>query len=219
MGVSKTVSSGVALITTNANGENTIVLDSGANAQLLPADIEAAEPMFAQVGIILMQMETPVETLVTAAVLGKKHGAYVVLNPAPAPKTPLPKDLLANVDLLIPNEIEASYISGVEINDITDITAAIAKIRQQGVGDVIVTVGSKGVCAVVDGETVTVPAFRVKAVDTTAAGDTFCGALCVALAQGKTMEEAIRFGNKAASISVTRRGAQMSMPRLAEVNL
>lgn len=218
LGVSKTASSGVALITTNASGENTIVVDSGANALLSSADIENAEAIFEQVGIVLMQLETPIDTLVTAAALGKKHGAYVVLNPAPAPKTPLPKELLANVDLLIPNETEAAYISGVEITDPSDIATVIDKIRQQGVGDVIVTVGSKGVCAVVDGEAVTVPAFRVKAVDTTAAGDTFCGALCVALAQGKSIEDAIRFGNKAASISVTRRGAQMSMPRLAELN-
>ena len=166
-----------------------------------------------------MQLETPVEALVEAAALGKKAGAYVVLNPAPAPKEPLPEALLKNVDLLIPNETEASYIAGIEVKGEDDIPAAMDEIQKLGVKDVIITVGSKGVCARLDGELIRVPAFKVKAVDTTAAGDTFCGALCVALSQGKSLPDAILFGNKAASISVTRRGAQMSMPHLDEVKL
>ena len=179
--------SGVAVITTISSGENSIVLDSGANALLSPA------------------------------ALGKKYGAYVVLNPAPAPKEPLPEALLKNVDLLIPNETEAAYISGVEIKTEDDMTRAMDEIQKLGVKDVIITVGSKGVCARIDGQLIRVPAFKVKAVDTTAAGDTFCGALCVALSEGKALEDAIRFGNKASSISVTRRGAQMSMPHLSEI--
>lgn len=149
--------------------------------------------------------------------MAKKHGAYVVLNPAPAPKEPLPVELLKNVDLLIPNETEAAYISGVNIAGDEDLPAAMNEIQKLGVKDVIITVGSRGVCARIDGEMVTVPAFKVKAIDTTAAGDTFCGALCVALSNGKPLVEAIRFGCKASSISVTRRGAQMSMPRLEEI--
>ena len=175
--------------------------------------------LFADASIVLMQLETPVEALVEAAALGKKAGAYVVLNPAPAPKKPLPEALLKNVDLLIPNETEASYIAGIEVKGEDDIPAAMDEIQKLGVKDVIITVGSKGVCARLDGELIRVPAFKVKAVDTTAAGDTFCGALCVALSQGKSLPDAILFGNKAASISVTRRGAQMSMPHLDEVEL
>lgn len=216
--VSDSAPTGVALITTNPAGENTIVIDPGANMQLTPHDILNAESVIAQAGIILMQLETPVETIATAAALGKKHGAYVILNPAPAPARPLPKELLENLDLLIPNETEAAYISGKDTESDAGVAEAISAIRSQGVGDVMITLGSKGVAAIVSGQTVTVPAFRVKAVDTTAAGDTFCGALCVALAEGKAITDAIRFGNKAASISVTRRGAQMSMPTRAEVD-
>ena len=211
--------SGVALITTVASGENSIIIDSGANGVLSPADIQAAEGLFENAGIVLLQLETPVDTVTEAAALGKKHGAYVVLNPAPAPKEPLPEALLKNVDLLIPNETEAGYISGVNISGDEDIPAAMTEIQKLGVKDVIITVGSRGVCARIDGEVVNVPAFKVKAVDTKAAGDTFCGALCVALANGKPLVEAIRFGCKASSISVTRRGAQMSMPRLSEIDL
>lgn len=217
--VSPSEPSGVALITTNKAGENTIVLDSGANAHLIPSDIVDAEEMLSQAGIILMQLESPIDTIVQAAAIGKKHGAYVVLNPAPAPATPLPKELLESVDLLIPNETEAAYIS--ELNAVSEKNAysAIDSIRRLGVSDVIITLGNKGVCALLDGKKVNIPAFKVKAVDTTAAGDTFCGALCVALSEGKDMIEAIRFGCKAASVSVTRRGAQMSMPRLSELEL
>lgn len=217
--ISPDAPSGVALITTIASGENSIVLDSGANACLTAADVRDAEDLFADASIVLMQLETPVEALIAAAELGKKAGAYVVLNPAPAPTTPLPAELLKNVDLLIPNETEASYISGVEIKSEADVSLAMDEIQKLGVKDVIITVGSKGVCARIDGKVVDVPAFKVKAVDTTAAGDTFCGALCVALSEGKSLPDAILFGNKAASISVTRRGAQMSMPYIDEVQL
>lgn len=209
--------SGVALITTVPSGENSIIVDSGANGLLRPEDITNAEKLFEDAGIVLMQLETPIDTLTEAAAMAKKHGAYVVLNPAPAPKEPLPVELLKNVDLLIPNETEAAYISGVNIAGDEDLPAAMNEIQKLGVKDVIITVGSRGVCARIDGEMVTVPAFKVKAIDTTAAGDTFCGALCVALSNGKPLVEAIRFGCKASSISVTRRGAQMSMPRLEEI--
>ena len=207
--------SGVALITTVPSGENSIIVDSGANGLLSPEDITNAEKLFEDAGIVLMQLETPIDTLTEAAAMAKKHGAYVVLNPAPAPKEPLPVELLKNVDLLIPNETEAAYISGVNIAGDEDLPAAMNEIQKLGVKDVIITVGSRGVCARIDGEMVTVPAFKVKAI--TAAGDTFCGALCVALSNGKPLVEAIRFGCKASSISVTRRGAQMSMPRLEEI--
>ena len=209
--------SGGALITTVPSGENSIIVDSGANGLLRPEDITNAEKLFEDAGIVLMQLETPIDTLTEAAAMAKKHGAYVVLNPAPAPKEPLPVELLKNVDLLIPNETEAAYISGVNIAGDEDLPAAMNEIQKLGVKDVIITVGSRGVCARIDGEMVTVPAFKVKAIDTTAAGDTFCGALCVALSNGKPLVEAIRFGCKASSISVTRRGAQMSMPRLEEI--
>jgi len=217
--ITKERSSGVALITTLPSGENSIIVDSGANGLLSPSDIEKSEHLFAEAKIVLLQLETSIETLVKVAELGKKYGAYVVLNPAPAPITPLPSDLLKNVDLLIPNETEAAYISGINITDEATMAKAMDEIQKLGVKDVIITVGSKGVYAHINGKLVIVPAFKVKAVDTTAAGDTFCGALCTSLCSGKDLESSILFANKASSISVTRRGAQMSMPHLEEVKL
>lgn len=210
------VSSGVALITVDRNGENTIVVNSGANALLTPKDVDAAEELFKKAGIVLMQLETPVETLVEAAKLGKKHGAKVILNPAPAPKEPLPEELTGNVDLIIPNETEASQISGVEVKDVETAKQALVAIRAKG-AETVLTLGGKGVAVLDGGELAVVPAYKVKAVDTTAAGDTFCGALCVAMTNGMPMLKALDFANKAASVSVTRAGAQQSMPRLEEV--
>lgn len=209
---------GVAMITTIDSGENNIIIDAGANWRLTSGDIVANEALFAEAAVVLMQLETPVETVAKAAELAKKHGAYVVLNPAPAPTRPLPAELLRNVDLLIPNEGEASAICGCEIND-ANIAEGFERLRSMGVGDAIITVGSKGAFACIDGKPVLVPAFKVKAVDTTAAGDTFCGAICVARCRGYQKARAVEFANRAASISVTRRGAQMSMPRLEEIEI
>lgn len=208
---------GVALITTVDGGENSIVVNSGANYDVNTDNIEKARDAFADASIVLMQLESPVNTLAVAAKLAKKHGCYVVLNPAPAPKTPLPDELLQNVDLLIPNETEAAAISGCAISDEKSISQAILSIQKTGVKDVIITVGSRGVVAMINGKLTTVPAVKVNAVDTTAAGDTFCGALCAALIKGLDMHSALAFANKASSVSVTRVGAQMSMPHLDEV--
>ncbi|WP_455541298.1 ribokinase [Prevotella fusca] len=211
------ISTGVALITTIPSGENSIIVNAGANGQLTADDVRDSEEIIAEAGTVLMQLETPVAALTEAAKLGKKHGAFTVLNPAPA--SPLPHELLENIDLLIPNETEASSISGVEIKDESTAMEAISAIQGMGVKNVIITVGSKGAIAKVDGKMIMVPAFKVKAIDTTAAGDTFCGALCVALSEGKDIEAAIRFGNKASSVSVTRKGAQLSIPQRKELEM
>ena len=210
-------STGVALITTIPSGENSIIVNAGANGQLTADDVRDSEEVIAEAGTVLMQLETPVAALTEAAKLGKKHGAFTVLNPAPA--SPLSHELLENIDLLIPNETEASSISGVEIKDESTAMEAISAIQGMGVKNVIITVGSKGAIAKVDGKMIMVPAFKVKAIDTTAAGDTFCGALCVALSEGKDIEAAIRFGNKASSVSVTRKGAQLSIPQRKELEM
>ena len=215
--VTSQVPTGVALITTVSNGENTIVIEPGANAQLTPEDVVQAEDLFKDVGIVLMQLETPVPALIKAAELGKRHGAYVVLNPAPAPVTPLPDALLKHVDMLVPNETEVAAISGLDVLTADDILAAMERLHSMGIKNVIITLGSKGACASVEGNFLKVEAEKVEAVDTTAAGDTFCGALCTALLRGKDLQGAMRYGCKAAAISVTRRGAQMSMPRQEEI--
>ncbi len=213
----KGASSGVALIPVDKKGENTIIVASGANAMLSVDDIKKAEQDIKDAGILLMQLETPIPALIYAARIAHENGVKVILNPAPFPKNPLPQELLENIDIIIPNETEAAYMAGEQITDEQSALSVIRKIQDLGVGNVIVTVGSKGAYTLEDGKLINVPAFPVKAIDTVAAGDTFCGALCVALSKGFSMSDAIRIGNKAASIAVTRIGAQPSVPTQEEV--
>ncbi len=164
-----------------------------------------------------MQLEVPIPTVVHAARLAKSKGVKVVLNPAPAPLTPLPIELLENVDILIPNRTELEILSGLPCDE--TVSSAVEHMKKMGVRSLVVTLGSKG-ALVCNGDTTPhlVPSFKVKAVDTTAAGDTFCGALCVALAEGHTIDEAVLFGNLVASLTVTRAGAQNAIPTRAEVD-
>lgn len=208
--------SGVALITVDASGENTIVVVSGANAALSAADVSNAESLFGDAAVVLMQLETPVETVEAAARMGRKYGALVMLNPAPACAGGIPKSLLENVDLIIPNETESEIITGISVSGETAAAQAARAMKAAGCKEVIITMGAKGSYVSADRD-IMVPACRVKAVDTTGAGDTFCGALAVALAEGSGMEEAVRFAAKASAVSVTRMGAQPSMPRRSEL--
>lgn len=207
--------SGVALIAVDRNGENSIVVASGANMDLRPEDIDRIGS-FSRFDIVLCQLEIPLQTVEYIAAKTRRDGAKFVLNPAPACK--LPASLLSRVDILTPNETEAEIISGIKVVDTESAAAAARKIMETGVGQVIVTLGSKGALYCSDKEQVLVPAFKVNAVDTTAAGDIFNGALCVALSEGKEMVDAIRFASAASSISVTRKGAQASAPYRDEVN-
>lgn len=207
--------SGVALINVDARGENSITVAPGANALLSPTDIDAAAGVIAEAEILLMQLEVPTETVTHAARLANKHGVTVVLNPAPAPAVALPEELLRNVDILIPNRTELETISGIDCSKSVD--AAADSLSDIGVGASVVTLGSKGALICRDGQKLLVPSFKVNPVDTTAAGDTFCGALCVALAEGRTLHEAVTFGNLAASVTVTRPGAQNAIPTRAEI--
>ena len=207
--------SGVALIAVDKNGENSIVVASGANMDLLPEDIDRIG-RFSRFDIVLCQLEIPLQTVEYIATKARGDGAKFVLNPAPACK--LPDSLLSCVDILTPNETEAEIISGIKVTDTESAAAAARKIMETGVGQVIVTLGSKGALLCSDKEQTLVPAFKVRAVDTTAAGDIFNGALCVALSEGKEMVNAIRFASAASSISVTRKGAQASAPYRNEVD-
>ena len=216
LGTAAHCASGVALINVDAEGENSISVASGANAQLSPADIDAAEKLIADAAIVLMQLEVPVATVTHAAKIAKKHGVMVVLNPAPAPSTPLPDELLENVDIMIPNRTELELISGMPCT--ASVTAAVERMGALGVPTLVITLGSAGAMICRGGESTMVPSFKVMAVDTTAAGDTFCGGLCVALSEGKNIDEAVLFGNLAASLTVTRAGAQQAIPTRAEVD-
>lgn len=208
--------SGVALIMVDGKGENCIAVASGANAMLTPEDIDKAVGMIEHGDIVLMQLETPLETVEYAARIAKEKGKRVVLNPAPA--LHLPDSLLNNLYMLIANETETEYISGVKITDMESICRAADVIGGRGVENVVITLGSKGAFIKENGAYHKVPAIKVKAVDATAAGDTFCGALCVALAEKKGILDAVEFANKCASITVTRMGAQSSLPYRSEVD-
>jgi ribokinase len=205
----------VALIVVDARGENTIVVASGANMRMLVEDVDAAAAAFRGAAAVLLQLESPLPVVAQAAHLARQCGAKVILNPAPG--QPLGADLLAQVDYLIPNESETAILTGIEVVDAASRERAAAKLLEQGVRTVILTLGEHGALLVnVDGAR-HFPAFEVQVVDTTAAGDAFVGAFGAALAEGQPVELAMRFASAAAAISVTRMGAQPSLPNRAEV--
>mgnify|MGYP000695871596 CR=1 FL=1 len=207
--------SGVALICVAANGENSIAVAPGANARLSAADVRRAAGEFAAGSVLLAQLEIPLAAVRAAVDLAAARGMTVILNPAPA--RPLARGLLRRVNLLTPNETEAEILSGITIKTPADAVRAAAKLRGMGVGAVVITLGAKG-ALVADAQGCDwAPGFRVRAVDTTAAGDVFNGALAVALAEGRSLREAVRFANAAAALSVTRLGAQPSAPWRREI--
>ena len=211
----KTSPSGVALIFVAKDGENSIAVAGGANANLSNADVRKAKAAFAGASVLVMQLETPLESVQAAADLAAKAGVRVILNPAPA--QPLPDKLLKCVSILTPNETEAELLTGIAVSDAATAAAAAAKLCVRGVQTVIITLGARGAYVATESGGQLVPGFKVKAVDTTAAGDIFNGALAVAIAEGKPLELAVRFANAAAAISVTRLGAQPSAPTRREI--
>jgi ribokinase len=212
----RTSPSGVALIFVSKDGENSIAVAGGANAKLLPADIRRAAKAIRAAAIVVLQLETPLATVQLAADLAQRAGARVILNPAPA--RPLPNTLLRRVSILTPNETEAELLTGVKVVDEAGAAKACDLLRARGARTVIVTLGSRGAyLSDVDGQCL-VPGFTVKAVDSTAAGDIFNGALAVALAEDRPLRDAIRFANAAAALSVTRLGAQPSAPRRSAIS-
>ncbi|PVX33602.1 ribokinase [Janthinobacterium sp. 78] len=208
------VASGIASILVDDNGQNSIVIAGGANDLLSPAHIDAAKELIDQADIVVLQLETPMATVVHAIKLARSLGKTVVLNPAPAAS--LPEGVLELVDYLIPNEIEAAMLAGVS-PDGADVQALAAALQKLGSDNVIITLGSKGVHAALYGGDFTFPAEVVQAVDTTAAGDTFIGGFVAGLASGMDEAEAIQQGQRAAAWSVTKPGAQTSIPHLHEL--
>ena len=208
--------SGVALINVDANAENSISVASGANMDFSVEDIRKIEDVIREAGIMLLQLEIPVETVLEAARIASESGTFVILNPAPA--CTLPSEIYRYVSLVIPNETEVSQMSGVQVTDCATAEEAAGRLRLQGAGNVIITLGSKGSLICGNDGVTHIPSRKVDAIDTTAAGDTFCGALCVALAEGKDLVQAVRFATVASSIAVTRSGAQESVPKRAEVD-
>jgi ribokinase len=196
---------GIAMIAVAADGENLIVVASGANYQVNVEDVNNTRPLMREMDLLLMQLECPMDVVNAAANLAKAYDVPVVLNPAPA--QPLPKALLENVDVLTPNENELTLLADEE-----DIEIAIRKVLDMGVKNLVVTLGANGARVITEDLDQHLPAHEITAVDTTAAGDAFNGALSVALAEGKPLIEAVRYGMAAGALAATKRGAQPSLP-------
>jgi ribokinase len=207
--------SGVALIFVSDTGQNSIAVAPGANARLSPADVKRARTEFIRADVLLTQLETPLPTVIAAVKLAARNRVLTILNPAPAQA--LPDDLLKHVSILTPNEGEAELLTGIKVTGKSSGLRAAAKLRARGVQIVIITLGAAGALMVSQAGHTLVPGFRVRPVDTTAAGDVFNGALAVALAEGCELRSAVQFANAAAAISVTRMGAQPSTPTRKEI--
>jgi len=206
---------GTAVITVDAEGRNTIVVISGSNYQLSPQDVERCRQVIASADVLLLQLETPIETVLRAAQLARESGVKVLLNPAPAQE--LPDALYALVDVLIPNETEAALLTGLPVANPQQAVSAAETLLHKGVKNVLVTLGKQGSLWVdASGSRVT-PSFEVSAVDSTAAGDAFIGGLGSALAQQTSIEDALRWGSAAGALAVTRKGAQSSLPSETEL--
>jgi len=217
--ICKGVPSGIAMITVSQHGENAITVASGANGELSPADLEEAEEPFVEAEYMLVQLETPMETVQKAVELCAECNTRVILNPAPAAK--LTDSILEKVDILTPNETEAEALTGVEVKDEASAARAASALHQRGVDKVIITLGSKGafLSDPASKRQILVPAFHVRATDTTAAGDVFNGQLAVSLAEGLDVERAILRAHAAAALSVQKMGAQSSIPLKEETDI
>lgn len=205
---------GIAMIQVAESGENSIVISAGANGHLDEAVVAEYQAEIAQAECLLMQLETPLPAIIQAAKIAKEKGTKVILNPAPAQA--LPYELLSLLDMITPNETEAEILTGVKVIDESSAQQAAQVFHQKGIEKVLITLGSKGVFVSENGVGQIVAGFRVKAVDTTAAGDTFNGALVTAMLEDKPLNEAILFAHASAAISVTRKGAQPSIPTRQE---
>jgi ribokinase len=213
--VTATDATGVALITVEDSGENTIIVVPGANGRLSTDDIEAAHRTITAANILLMQLEIPLPVVERAAQLAHDSGVIVILNAAPARS--VPQELLSIVDYLVVNETEVRLMAGIDYNSASPEEAA-RNLQAFGAHNIVVTLGPKGSLLVPStGANVLAPGFAVHAVDTTAAGDGFVGALAVALAEGAQPSDALRRGNAAGALAVTREGAQPSLPNRADV--
>lgn len=209
------VATGVALIMVDREGRNQIVVAPGANHRLFPQLVEREAQHVARARVLLCQLETPLPTVHWALARAREHGVFTILNPAPA--QPLSDEVLELVDCLTPNTLEAEALTGISVDGVERATEAAQRLLARGVSRVIVTLGAQGV-VLCDGVSVAhFPAFPVKAVDTTGAGDAFNGALAVGLAAGGTWEEAIPLANAAAALACTKHGAQTSLPSRSEV--
>lgn len=203
---------GTAIIVVDSSGQNSIVLSPGANGQVSVGDIDALK---VDARILLLQLEIPLETVIHAALWSKQKGITVILNPAPARE--LPDELISSVDYLLPNESELNLLTGAPVKDIPSAEQAARALLARGAKNVIVTLGEKGALAVSSDHTSHVDSYKVKVVDTTAAGDAFIGGFASALLRGQDLNKAVKYGNACGALAVTKFGAQPSLPTKEEV--
>ena len=211
----KNESTGIAMIQVAESGENSIVISAGANAYLDENLIDEFNKDILSSNYLLMQLETPLPAIIKVAKLAKNQGVKVILNPAPAQN--LPESLLKNIDIITPNETEAELLTGIAVNNVEDAKKAAEVFHNQGINTVLITLGAKGVYASQNGVGEIIEGFKIQVKDTTAAGDTFNAGFLVALLEGKDFKDAIKFAHAAAAISVSREGAQPSIPNRNEV--
>lgn len=209
--------SGVAVILINSQGENEIVVSPGANSQLNSSDLDSAKHIIAESDLILAQLEVPLQTVEHLLKISTKLNKKVILNPAPA--TPLSDEILSSLYVITPNETEAEILTGIKVTNESSASQAASVLIDKGVKNVIITLGEKGAYFKSASEAFLVPTNKVDVIDTTAAGDTFNGALTVALAEEKSFKEAIKIANLAAGLSVSKLGAQASVPFRSELKL
>ena len=209
------VGTGVGSPVIDADGDNSIIIVPRANMRLSAADVDRAASAISDSDVLLLQLEVPIAASQRAAEIAKSSGTKVILNPAPAQD--LPDSFLAQVDILTPNQVEAELLSGVEVSDSEGAERAARILLDRGGSAVILTLGEGGALLLKDGLTTSIPAYRVNVVDTTAAGDAFCGALATALARGEALEDAVVFANAAGALAVTVLGAAPSMPTVKQI--
>lgn len=209
---------GIAMIWVDSRGQNSIVFNPGANRLLVPDDVPAHDVCFTEGSILLVTGEIRPDTVYAAIRQAKKKGMFVIMDPAPVPPLPLPDDIPALVDIVKPNETEASLITGISVKDFDTAEQAARKLHAMGFAIPVVTLGEQGAVALIDGAMHRLNPMAVDVVDSTAAGDVFSGALAAALSQGRAVVDALDFATVAAALSTTKQGAQTSIPELAEVN-
>ena len=211
----KKVPTGIAFIELDPKGENRIVVAPGSNSYLSVDDLRKYPSLFKKVKIFVAQLEIPIETVAMGLKMAKKHGALTILNPSPA--LPLSAEILSLTDFLVPNELEAQTLAGLKMKKDQDLPKIAARLLKMGVKNVAITLGSKGLFFKNQNEEICMKAFKVKVVDTTAAGDAFMGGLACGLATGKSIREALRFANAAGALAATKLGAQPSLSSKKEV--
>jgi ribokinase len=209
------ISTGIASITVDASGNNCIIVVPGANYKLSIGDLEASYEVIQNSEVVVAQLEVPIEAVKFAIKTAKQMGKLTILNPAPAIE--LEDEFLSNVDILVPNDTELELLSGIKVNKVGDLESAAQVLINKGVRELIVTLGSKGCIHINKSGSKAYPAYKVSAIDTTAAGDSFIGAVAVAISEGKSLEEAIIFATAVGALTVTKEGAQSSLPVREEV--